>query len=119
MPAHIRRDDLVMVMAGGGASGSKCTGKVLRVIKGKTRDQDKVIVEGVNLRKRHRKATQQNPQGHIVEKEMPIHVSNVMPVVEGQPTRVRYQTKEDGSKVRVAARDGQTIGPPLKKARRS
>lgn len=87
--------------------------KVLRVIP----DADQVVVEGVNVRKRHMRPTQANPQGGIVEKEMPIHISNVQPAVDGEPTRVRFETREDGSKVRVAVRNGEQIGPELRKAR--
>ena len=97
--------------------GQRSVGKVLRIIAGKTPDQDRVVVEGVNIRKKHVKPSQQNTQGGIIEKEMPIHISNVMPVVDGKPTRVRFQTREDGSKVRVAAAGGQQIGPELRKAR--
>jgi len=66
------------------------------------------------------KPTQLNPQGGIITKEMPIHISNVSPVVDGKPTRVRFMAKEDGSKVRVAARNGKELGtvhgPRTKKA---
>ena len=113
MPRHIRKNDLVMVTNGDG----RRVGKVLRVIAGKTTNQDRVIVEGVNIRKKHVKPNQQNTQGGIIEKEMPIHISNVMPVVDGKPTRVRFQTRDDGSKVRLAAAGGQQIGPDLRKAR--
>ncbi len=82
------------------------TGEVTRVIP----DKEQVIVKGVNLRTKHVKPTQQRPQGGIITKEAPIHMSNVNPVVGGKPTRVRFQVKEDGSKVRVAARDGSVLG---------
>jgi len=88
-------------------------GKVMRVIP----DHEKVVVEGINLCKRHMRPTQTNPRGGIVEKEMPIHLSNVSPVVDGKPTRVRFQTRPDGSKRRLAATNGQQLGPELKKAR--
>lgn len=106
-----------MVRAGGGGRGKNVVGKVLRVIAGPTADQDRVIVEGVNVRTKHVRPNQQNQQGGIIQKEMPIHISNVMPVVDGKPTRVRFETRPDGSKVRVAARNGETIGVELKKAR--
>ena len=67
----IKKDDNVVVIAGN-LRGK--TGKVLKVFPKKQR----VIVEGVNLRKRHSKPTQANPQGGIIEKEAPIHISNVM-----------------------------------------
>lgn len=88
-------------------------GKVLRVIP----EEDRVVVEGINVRTKHVRPSQSNQQGGVVHREMPIHCSNVNPVVDGKPTRVRFQTKDDGSKVRVAARNGEQIGPALKKAR--
>ena len=116
MPRHIRKNDLVMVTNRGGRSSSS-VGKVLRVIVGKTANQDRVVVEGVNICKKHMKPNQQNPQGGIIEKEMSVHISNVMPVVDGKPTRVCFQTRDDGSKVRLAATGGHQIGPELRKAR--
>ena len=88
-------------------------GRVLRVFPAENR----VLVEGVNIRKRHIRPTQANPQGGVIQKEMPIHLSNVSPVVDGKPTRVRFETRADGSKVRVAVRNGEQLGPELRKAR--
>jgi large subunit ribosomal protein L24 len=70
---------------------------------------DRVIVKGLNLRTKHIRPTQRSPQGAIVQVEAPIHISNVSPVVDGKPTRVRFETKADGSKVRVAVRNGQAL----------
>lgn len=109
MARHIRKGDLVAVTAGS-ARGRQ--GKVLSV----NPKRSSVIVEGVNVRKKHVKPSQQNPQGGIIQKEMPIHVSNVSPVSDGKPTRVRFQVRPDGSKVRIAARSGQQIGQELRKA---
>ncbi len=103
MPRHVRTGDLVMVTSG---ENRGRTGKILRVIT----DKQRVVVQGVNLRKRHMKPTQTNPQGGILEREEPIHISNVSPVVDGKPTRVRFPVKPDGSKVRVAARGGKELG---------
>lgn len=89
------------------------TGKVLRVLP----DKDRVVIEGVNIREKHVRPTQANQQGGTVRREMSIHISNVSPVVDGKPTRVRFETRDDGSKVRLAARNGQQLGPELKKAR--
>ena len=69
--AHVKKDDMVVVIAG--ADKGK-TGKVIKVIYGK----DRVLVEGVNIRKKALRRTQQNPQGGIEEIECPIHISNVM-----------------------------------------
>jgi large subunit ribosomal protein L24 len=101
-----------MVTAG---SAKGRTGKVLRVINDEKRPT--VVVEGVNVRKKHLKPSQLNPQGGVIEKEMPIHISNVSPVADGKPTRVRFETRPDGSKVRVAVRNGQVLGQELRKAR--
>lgn len=86
-------------------------GKVLRVAP----KHDHVIVEGLNLRKKHVRPSQQNPQGGIVEREMPIHISNVSPVSDGRATRVRFESRSDGSKVRLAVRSGQPLGTPLRR----
>lgn len=110
MPTHVRKGDLVAVRSGK-SRGQQ--GKILRVIPKK----DQVIVEGVNVRVKHLKPSQQNPQGGRIHKEMPIHISNVSPVSDGRPTRVRFETREDGSKVRVSVRTGEPIGAPLRAAK--
>ena len=97
MARHIRKGDMVIITAG---NDRGATGEVLRVLKKSRR----VVVQGVNVRAKHLKPTQANPQGGIVHREMPIHISNVSPVVDGKPTRVRWETADDGSKVRVAVR---------------
>ncbi|RMH30143.1 MAG: 50S ribosomal protein L24 [Planctomycetota bacterium] len=111
MPRHVRTGDLVIVTAG---ESRGMTGKVLRVLP----DRDRVVVQGVNLRKRHTKPTQANPQGAIVEREEPLHISNVSPLVDGKPSRVRFPTKPDGAKARVAVRGGKELnivrGPKTK-----
>lgn len=78
---HIRKGDNIIVIAG--AHRGK-TGKVHEVL----RDRNLVIVEGVNLRKRHTRARRANQKGQVVEKAMPIHVSNVALVEDGKPVRV-------------------------------
>jgi large subunit ribosomal protein L24 len=110
MARHIRKGDLVMVTAGDHA---RRTGRVLRVLP----KRGKVVIEGVNVARKHMKPSQNNPQGGIVEKEMPIDMSNVMPVVDGKPTRVGFTKREDGSKVRVAKRTGAVLGSELKSAK--
>lgn len=79
----IKKNDTVLVIAG---NYKGKTGKVLKVF----RDTNKVIVEGVNIVKRHSKPTQKVPQGGIIQKEAPIHVSNVMLIdpKTNEPTRV-------------------------------
>lgn len=105
----IRKNDNVMVIAG---NDSGKTGKVLKVF----RKDSKVIIEGINLHKRHTKPSQSNPQGGILEKEAPIHVSNVLLVDpnNNQPTRLGSQIildEKTGKKkrVRVSRTSGEMI----------
>ena len=74
-------------------------------------EDDRVVVEGVNLVKRHTRPTPRNPPGGILEREQPIHACKVMPVdpKTGKGTRVRFKELEDGKKVRVAAKSGEEI----------
>ena len=112
MPRHVRKGDHVIVTAGNDLGA---TGEVLRVLPKK----DRVVVQGVNVHSKHIKPTEANPQGGIIKREMPIHISNVSPVVDGKPTRVRFETKSDGSKVRIAVRTGKelhTLRRPRKKS---
>ncbi|HCV23926.1 MAG TPA: 50S ribosomal protein L24 [Candidatus Latescibacteria bacterium] len=100
----IRRDDTVLVISGND-KGKR--GRVLRVIP----EQDRLIVEGIRMMKKHTKPTQRDPQGGIVEREAPIHVSNVMVIDphNDEPTRVGKKRLDDGRNVRVAARSGEMI----------
>jgi large subunit ribosomal protein L24 len=70
-----------------------------------------VVVEGINLVKRHVRPTPRNPSGGIVEREQAIHASKVMPVdpSTGKGTRVRFKTLDDGKKVRIAAKSGDEL----------
>ncbi len=112
MARHVKKGDLVQVIAGNDRGK---TGRVLRVIP----DQDRVIVEGVNRRLRHVRPGRQNPQGGRVEKEMSIHISNVMPVSPStnKSTRVRFDRRDDGSKVRVAVKGGDELSVVKKAAK--
>jgi len=101
----IKKGDNVEVIAGKDA-GKK--GRVLRI----DRDRDRVVVEGVNMIKRHtRPNPQKKIQGGIVEREAALHVSNVMVVSpdSGRPTRVGYKILDDGRKVRVSKVDGAIL----------
>lgn len=100
---HVKTGDKVKVLAG------KDKGKEGVVTKAFPK-KDRVIVEGVNIVKKHQKPTQTNPSGGIVEKEAPIHVSNVMLIdpTTQKPTRVGYKVV-DGKKVRVSKKTGETI----------
>ncbi len=104
MAARIRKGDTVVVISGKDAGK---TGKVARLIP----DVDRVVVEGVNLVKRHQKPTPRNPSGGIIEREQAIHVSKVMPVdpKTGKGTRVRFKTLENGKKIRIAVKSGEEI----------
>ena len=98
----IKTDDRVLVIAGEN-KGSE--GKVVSVI----RDQNKAIVEGVNLIKKHAKPSAQNPQGGIIEKEAPIHISNLsLTTADGEATRVGFRM-EDENKVRFAKKNNEKL----------
>jgi len=101
---RVKKNDTVVVIAGKN-KGNR--GKVLAV----DVESDKVIVEGVNLRTKHMKPSQANPQGGRVRKEFPIHLSNVMVAdpVSGEPTRVRIRTLESGTRVRIAVKSGEQL----------
>jgi large subunit ribosomal protein L24 len=101
---HVRRGDRVQVISG---NNKGATGTVLRVIPKK----DQVVVEGVNLRKRHQAPSQKNPEGGIVTFEAPIHVSNVMLIdpTTDEPTRFRVRIDADGTKERISVRSGNPI----------
>ena len=105
MAMHVKKGDRVMVIAG---DDKGKTGEVLRV----DAERRKVLVQGVNRVYRHLKPSRRHPQGGRIQKEMPINISNVQPVdpKSNQPTRVGFKTLEDGSKVRVARKSGQTLG---------
>ncbi|WP_054669367.1 50S ribosomal protein L24 [Calditerricola satsumensis] len=101
---HVKTGDLVMVIAG------KDKGKKGRILKAFPKKQ-RVLVEGVNLVKKHVRPSPDNPQGGIITVEAPIHVSNVMPIdpKTGQPTRVGYKILENGKKVRIAKKSGAVL----------
>ena len=114
MARHVRKGDLVMVTSG---SHKGKTGTIARVITGSKPGSERVLIKGLNLRTKHLRPTQQAPQGGIVTREAPLHISNVSPVDKnGKPTRVRFKVGSDGSKVRVAATTGETIGEPVRAA---
>lgn len=92
----IKKDDKVIVIAG------KEKGKIGTVIK-VDNEKQRLIVEKVNMVKKHAKASAQTAQGGIIEKEAPLHISNVMIVCNkcAEPTRVKKRLLEDGTKLRV------------------
>jgi len=103
MPARIKTGDTVQVIAG------KDKGKTGKVLEVRPKEQ-RVLVEGLNIMKRHTKPRPPNVQGGVIERPAPIHISNVMLLdpQDKKPTRVRIEVV-DGKRVRVAVRSGQRI----------
>ncbi len=99
----IKKGDRVVVTTG---RNKGKTGEVLRVL----RDADRVLVQGVNMVKRHTAPSQASPGG-IIEKEASLHISNVAHIdpKTSEPTRVGYKVIDDGRKVRYAKRSGEII----------
>jgi len=98
----LKKGDTVVVISG---KDKGQEGEVVQVMP----TLNKVIVNGVNTAKKHSKARKTNQQGGIIDRDMPVDVSNVMLVHKGKPTRVGYTTQPDGTKVRVAKRTGEVI----------
>ncbi len=105
MARHVRKGDQVMVIAG---DDKGKTGLVLRVHAKK----GKVLVQGVNRVYRHLRPSRRHPQGGRIQKEMPIDISNVLPIdpKTSQPTRVGFRIGPDGSKERIARKSGESLG---------
>ena len=104
MAAKVRKNDTVQVLAGR-ERGKQ--GKVIRVIP----KEQRVVIEGVNIRKRHTRPRRQGEQGGIVEFPAPLHVSNVAVVCAkcARPARVGFRILADGTKVRVCKRCDELI----------
>src|SRR5438067_8564527 len=104
MARHIKSGEQVMVIAG--ADKGK-VGRVLRLLP----DKDRVVVEGINRVWKHVRPSQRNPQGGRIQKDAPIHISNVMPLdpTTGKGTRVRFEER-DGVKHRIAVKSGTDLG---------
>ena len=101
---YVIKNDMVKILSG---KYSGKIGKVLKVFPG----QSRLIVEGINIIKKHTKPSQSNQQGGIVEKESTIHVSNVMVIdpKTNEATRVGYKYLEDGKKVRISKKSGEML----------
>jgi len=101
---RIKTGDEVVIIAG---KNKGSHGKVLKVLP----EDERVVVQGVNIVTKHVKPSRENPQGGIQKREAAIHISNVMLAdpKSGDPTRVRFQTLESGTKVRVAVKSGEQI----------
>lgn len=100
----LKKGDKVIVIAGKERGNS---GTIARVLP----DESKIVIDGLNLSKRHRRRTAATKTGQIVEKPMPIHVSNVMLAdpKTGKPTRIRIVRGKDGARERIATKSGQKI----------
>jgi large subunit ribosomal protein L24 len=101
---HIKKGDTVVVIAG---NDKNRQGKILEVI----RDKNRAIVEGVNMIKKHTKPNSANPQGGIIEKEAPIHISNLMLIdpKTGSKTRIGRRLGDNGKLVRYSKKSGEEI----------
>ena len=100
----VKKNDKVIVLSG------KERGKIGAILKVDT-EKDRVVIEKVNMVKRHTRPGGNNAQGGIIEKEAPIHISNLMLICNrcAEPTRVGKRILEDGSKVRICKKCGELI----------
>lgn len=101
---HIRKNDTVVVISG------EYKGRQGRVLEVEPKKQ-RVLVEGINIIKRHTKPNRSNQSGGILSKEAPIHISKVMPWNEqtGKPSKIQMRTLEDGKRVRVWKTTGEAL----------
>jgi len=103
---HVKAGDKVVVIAG---DHKTAKGEDPKLVKKVIIDKQRAIVEGVNIVKKHKKPTAQNPQGGIVEEEAPIHISNLMVVdTDGNATKVARR-KEDGKTVRYSKKSDKNL----------
>ncbi len=100
----LKKGDKVMVIAGKDKGKSATITRVLAA-------ESRLLIDGINMVKRHRKATRQGGKGQIIEKPLPIHSSNVMLVdpKSGKPTRIKIVRDKDGGRSRVAVKSGQEL----------
>jgi large subunit ribosomal protein L24 len=101
---NIRKGDTVIVITG---RYKGVRGRVMQVLA----KQDRIMVEGVNIQKKHQRPSQRNQQGGIVEREGTVHMSNVMPWCEaaGRPSKIVMKRLEDGTRVRTYKVNGETL----------
>ena len=113
MACHIKKGDMVSVIAG---NDKGKTGEVLSV----DRAAGVVVIQGVNRVYKHVRPSRRHPQGGRIQKEMPIHISNVLPIdpKTNRPTRVGFRVNADGSKERYAKKSGEPLGL-IKKAKKA
>ncbi|MFM8946210.1 MAG: 50S ribosomal protein L24 [Actinomycetota bacterium] len=98
----LRKGDTVIVISGKDKGKEGVVSHVMPT-------SNKVIVDGVNVAKKHQKPRKANEQGGVIDRDMPIEASNVMLVHKGKPTRIGFKVKADGSKVRIARTTGEEI----------
>ena len=105
MARHVKTGDTVVVITG---DDKGKTGQVIRVDTAK----NKVVVQGVNRVWKHLRPSRQHPQGGRIQKEMPLNISNVLPLdpKTNKPTRVGFRVEQNGSKDRVAKKSDQVLG---------
>jgi len=101
---HVKKGDMVFVIAGE-AKGQK--GRVLEV----DRDKNRALVEGINMVSKHTKPNAKAPQGGIIKKEAPLHISNIMLMdpTSGKPTRIGRKLNENSKLVRYSKKSGEEI----------
>ena len=105
MARHVRKGDIVEIIAGDDI-GKR--GEVIRV----DYQAGKVLVQGRNRVYKHLRPSRQHPQGGRIQKEMPINISNVLPIDPNtdRPTRVGFMVDDDGTKQRIAKKSGESLG---------
>lgn len=93
-----------MVIAGKDKGKTATIGRILKA-------EDRVLLDGVNMVKRHRRANRQGGKGQIIDKPMPLHASNVMLIdpKSGKPTRIKIVRDKDGARTRIAVKSGQEL----------
>ena len=109
MARHVKKGDVVAVITG---NDKGKTGEVIRV----DYATGKALVQGINRVYKHLRPSRQHPQGGRIQKEMPISISNILPIdpKTNLPTRVGFSIASDGSKERVAKRSGESLGTVTK-----
>ena len=98
----IHKGDMVKIISGNDRGKS---GLVIKVFPYK----DRIIVEGINVVKKHMKPSQDNPQGGIIEKEMSIHISNIMLTIKDKPAKVGFEFDKNGKKYRINKQTNKKI----------
>ena len=98
----IRKGDMIKVISG---SYKGKTGKVIKTSLNKNR----ILVEGINVVKKHMKPSQESPQGGIIEKEMSIHISNIMLTIKDKPIKVGFEFDKNGKKYRINKQTNKKI----------